>query len=78
MCEITLKFYGVLAEIAGTGQTKLYDLHSVDELRSHVKSAYPGMEKHNFVFAVNNKLSQGNTVIGHGSTVAVMPPFSGG
>ena len=78
MCEITLQFYGVLAEIAGTRQTHLKNHDSLEKVKDHVHRQYPEMRKHNFIYAVNNRIASGNQDIGNGSTVALMPPFSGG
>lgn len=78
MREITLTFYGVLAEIAGTHQTTVSHIETIDELKTHMGAAYPGINKHNYIIAVNNKIAGNNQSIHHGSSIAIMPPFSGG
>lgn len=78
MSEVTIQFYGVLAEITGTQQIVAKDITSVDGIKNYINTAYPEITKHNYIIAVNNKISGTNTTITNGNIIAVMPPFSGG
>lgn len=78
MQEISIQFYGVLAEVTGTRQTTLCDVCSVEEIKKHLQSTYPGIDKHNYIVAINNIIVMNNQTVPSGSTIAVMPPFSGG
>lgn len=78
MCEVTIQFYGVLAEIAGTKKTTFKDIDSVALLKNHVSSTYPKMNNHNYIVAVDNKITNDNLTFNNGCTISLMPPFSGG
>lgn len=78
MCEVTVQFYGVLAEIAGTSETVLNNIDTIDRLKNLVNAKYPKMDNHNYIVAVDNKIAGCNSLINNGSKIALMPPFSGG
>lgn len=78
MYEVTVQFYGVLAEIAGTSQTILKDIDCIDRLKDRVSTTYPKMDRHNYIVAVDNKIAGSNSLLNNGSKIALMPPFSGG
>jgi molybdopterin converting factor small subunit len=78
MYEVTVQFYGVLAEIAGTSQTTLKDIDNIEKLKHMVSNTYPKMNSHNYIVAVDNKIAGNNSLICNGSKIALMPPYSGG
>jgi molybdopterin synthase sulfur carrier subunit len=75
---ITVLFFGQLAEIAGTKSLQLEQLAGSGELRSELFRRFPGLSSINFNLAVNQEIVTEEVIITEGSTVALLPPFSGG
>ncbi len=74
---ITILFFGKLAEIAGSS-TEVQEVFSTDELLAQLHTQYPLLASEKFVIAVDKKLISSNTILNDHSTVALLPPFSGG
>ena len=74
---ITVLFFGKLAEIAG-GKAELPHVASTDELLQQLRLQYPLLAAEKFIVAVDKKTITGNTTLNDHSTVALLPPFSGG
>lgn len=70
--------FGQLKEIAGTGFLQIDSIHDTDELRLKMQSLFPRMATMKYAIAVNKKIVSGNTIITPESSVALLPPFSGG
>lgn len=78
MIKVTVKLYGILAEIAGKPSLILENVSDSDDLKKHLLYLFPEMREHTFIVAVNNKLINKPTKLTNGDEIAVMPPFSGG
>jgi sulfur-carrier protein len=74
---ITVLFFGKLAEIAGSS-TEVQQVSSTDELLAQLHAQYPLLASEKFVMAVDKKMINANTTLSNNSTVALLPPFSGG
>ncbi len=74
---ITVLFFGKLAEIAGSS-TEVQQVSSTDELLAQLHAQYPLLASEKFVMAVDKKMISINTTLSENSTVALLPPFSGG
>ncbi len=74
---ITVLFFGKLAEIAGSS-TEVQQVSSTDELMAQLHTLYPLLASEKFVMAVDKKMISSNTALSENSTVALLPPFSGG
>ena len=74
---ITILFFGKLAEIAGTS-VEVEQVSSTDELLAQLHAQYPLLASEKFVMAVDKKMISSNTTLSNHSTVALLPPFSGG
>ncbi len=78
--EITVQYYGMLAEITGRANELLTvkDNLSVGELRESILSKYPGVINKKYKVAVNLQLSGDEVFVNPDSEVALLPPFAGG
>lgn len=76
--EIQITIFGQLTDITGSGRISLPAVGNTDELLAALKQQYPALGTAKFVVAVDKKIIQGNTAITAGSSIALLPPFSGG
>lgn len=80
--RIHVKFFAILKDHAGTGQTEL-DLKTAstvaDALQS-IRGCYPNLAKDlaRSAVAVNRNYVKGETVLNDGDELALIPPVSGG
>lgn len=75
---ITVLFFGQLADITGARTLQLDTPDSLAQLKKQLLSKYPGLESVPFNVAVNTEIVDGDMSIATGSTIALLPPFSGG
>jgi len=78
MAKLTVTFFGVLSEIAGSSKITIENVNNTDELKLSLINKFPVLNKHNLLLAVNNKQIKTSTALKEGDNVSVMPPFSGG
>jgi molybdopterin synthase sulfur carrier subunit len=78
MGKINLHYYGVLAEIAGSGKEEIENISDLNNLKSLLQTRYPEMDNYHIVYAVNNTIVRDNFSFNNNESVALMPPFSGG
>jgi molybdopterin converting factor small subunit len=74
---INIIIFGQLAEIAGS-TLSLENVTDTNTLVKELHSLYPLLSDSKYVIAVNNKMVNENTILTENSTVALLPPFSGG
>ncbi len=75
---ITVKFFGMLAEITGCAQTEFPHVHDSGLLLREVYHRYPVLQDMHFSMAINRKIADRNEPLSYGDLVALLPPFSGG
>lgn len=80
--RITVKFFAILKDRAGTDQTAL-DIaggSTVESALETLKGCYPGIAKDlpRTAIAVNRNYVKGVTVLRDGDELALIPPVSGG
>ena len=75
--RIKIIIFGQLADIAGSALS-LEDVTDTNSLVKELNSIYPALSDSKYVIAVNNKMVNENTILTENSTVALLPPFSGG
>jgi len=75
---ITVLFFGQLAEASGVRTASMNGITGTDELKAALVSRYPGMKNMLFNIAVDTEIAEGDVPVHAGSTVALLPPFSGG
>ena len=76
--KISLLIFGQLADDTGASSLVLEDITDTDTLKNILLERYPSLKTRKFTIAVNAKLITANTQLIDNSTIALMPPFSGG
>jgi len=76
--EISVLFFGQLAELTGTNRIAFMDVPDTDVLHQLVKERFPQLHKQRFATAVNRKIITKKTPLSAATEVALLPPFSGG
>lgn len=75
--QIKLIIFGQLADILGESLV-LENITDTDSLTAALNKKYPALVSATYVIAVNKKIVTGNSALTEDSTVALLPPFSGG
>ncbi len=75
--QVRVILFGQLTEILGQ-ELVLDHLEDTDGLKAELISRYPALGAMTFVMALDNRTVTGNTRLSNNSTVALLPPFSGG
>jgi len=75
--SIKIILFGKLADIAG-GSVSVNNVTDTDSLINVLNKDYPALTDTKYVIAVDKQVINGNTVLNKNSTVALLPPFSGG
>jgi sulfur-carrier protein len=76
--EISVLFFGVLAEVAGTHRKHYRSIKSFGDLKHRVEDDFPEIVHYNFRIAVNNKIVNEEPLLSQGDEIAYLPPFAGG
>ena len=74
--EITIRSYGSIADITGSSFS-LNEVTNIENLKEKLFENYPELAKKIFLISVDKKIATNETIIAN-STVALLPPFSGG
>lgn len=75
---IEVMFFGQLTDATGVSSVMVEEVADTDMLIQVMKQLYPALESSTYMIAVNNAMVTENSIVGPGSKVAFMPPFSGG
>ena len=75
--SVKIILFGKLADIAG-GSVSVDNVADTDTLINTLHKNYPEFTKTKYVIAVDKQLIKENTTLNKKSTVALLPPFSGG
>ena len=76
--EVKVLFFGVLAEVTGTGFKHYRDVKSISDLKIRIQDEFPEIVHYNFRISVNNEITDNDLILKSGDEVAFMPPFAGG
>ncbi len=76
--QIKVRAFGPLTDIITTSEVTLSGSPDTDSLLQQLKEQFPALGEKKFMIAVDQKTVSGNTLLTPGSTVALLPPFSGG
>lgn len=76
--EISVLFFGVLAEVTGTQRKHYFSIKSFGDLKHRIEDDFPEIMHYNFRIAVNNKIINEEPLLTHGDEIAYLPPFAGG
>ena len=75
--KINILVFGQLCDTIGENLV-LNDIVDTNSLTKFLNEKYPELANSKFVVAVNKKLVTENILLTGNSTVALLPPFSGG
>jgi molybdopterin synthase sulfur carrier subunit len=76
--EVTVLFFGVLAEVTKTGIKVYRDIRSIASLRLMVADGFPEIAHYKFRISVNRELISDDAILKDGDEIAFLPPFTGG
>jgi len=75
--SVKIILFGKLAEIAGSS-VSIDNVTDTDSLINVLHKNYPALTNIKYVIAVDKQVIKENTALSRKSTVALLPPFSGG
>jgi len=75
--SVKIILFGKLADIVG-GSVSLDNVPDTDSLVDSLNKRYPELATTKYVVAVDKQVIKENTLLNNKSTVALLPPFSGG
>ena len=75
---VKITLFGQLTDITGSSAIDVGNASDTDGLVSAVNKLYPSMAGVKYRIAIDKKIITGNTAITDESTIALLPPFSGG
>lgn len=76
--NIEVLFFGVLADITGTGRKQYKDVTSFSDLKYRIEDEFPEIVHYTFRIALNNELVNEEPLLKDGDEIAYLPPFAGG
>jgi sulfur-carrier protein len=76
--QINVSLFGQLTDITGSSSLVITGVADTDGLEHALNKLYPAMAALKYIIAVNRKMVSSNTPIDASSSIAVLPPFSGG
>ena len=75
--SVKIILFGKLAEIAGSS-VSIDNVTDTNSLINVLHKNYPALTNIKYVIAVDKQVIKENTALSRKSTVALLPPFSGG
>ena len=75
---IKVILFGQLADKTGRSVLELEDVADTHALQQHLQACFPALAGTTYRIAVDKKMVSENTVLTKETTVALLPPFSGG
>ena len=76
--QIRILLFGQLTDVTNTSELMLDNIKDTDSLVEELNSRYPALAHARYVLAVDKITIASNTILKDGSTIALLPPFSGG
>jgi sulfur-carrier protein len=76
--HVTILFFGQLTEITGIESLQLDNVSDTDNMTAKLLEKFPALQRSKYVLAVDKKIIPANTILQNNSTIALLPPFSGG
>ncbi len=76
--QIKILVFGSLTDITNTSDLTVTGINDTDALLIELHRRYPSLAAAKFLMALNKQTVTTNTSITDGSTIALLPPFSGG
>ncbi len=75
---VNIIIFGQLTDITGEQNLVISDVNDTDQLVAKLNRMFPAMAGTKFIIAVNKQVISENTILNSNSTIALLPPFSGG
>ncbi len=75
---IKVMLFGQLADIAGSNTLELENVGDTNTLQQKIQVCFPSLSQSKYRVAVDKKIITENTLLHNETTVALLPPFSGG
>lgn len=75
---IKVMLFGQLAGLAGKSSLEIADAADTQTLQQVIHASFPGLACITYRIAVNRKIISENTTLTPETTIAFLPPFSGG
>jgi len=75
---VNIIIFGQLTDITGEQNLVVSDVNDTDQLITKLNKMFPAIAGAKFVIAVNKQVISENTILNNNSTIALLPPFSGG
>jgi molybdopterin synthase sulfur carrier subunit len=76
--QVKILIFGRLADIVNDHELTLIDMPDTNNVVNELNKRYPALAQSRYVMAVDKQTITTNTDLKDGSTVALLPPFSGG
>lgn len=76
--EVTILVFGQLTDVMGNSTLQLSGMQDTDAVIVELTRRYPPLATAQYRIAVDKQTIDNNTILKAGSTVALLPPFSGG
>lgn len=76
--KIEILFFGQLTDKTGCSHMQLDNPGTIGQLKEQLFHQFPELKNAKFTIAINNRLIIEDQIILENSTIAFMPPFSGG
>ena len=76
--QVKVLFFGVLAEVSGTGIKHYHDVRSISDLKLRIQDDFPEIVHYNFRISLNSELTDNDIELKSEDVIALMPPFAGG
>ena len=78
MMQVKILFFGQLTDATGVSELVLDKPSDTNALIQQLNALYPGLASKKYLVAVNARTIAENTMLEDNSTIALLPPFSGG
>jgi molybdopterin converting factor small subunit len=76
--KVNIILFGQLTDITGSDSFAIEDIVDTNSLVIALQKNYPALINAKYLIAVDKKIIETNTLLTDNSTVALLPPFSGG
>ncbi len=76
--HINVMIFGQLTDLTGANLLEFENINNTNQLVDKLTAAYPSLASAKYALAVDKKIVKENTVLQNNSTIALLPPFSGG
>jgi molybdopterin synthase sulfur carrier subunit len=76
--EISVLFFGELAEIAGASKIAVQNMEDTTSLSEWMTEKYPTLKNRTYRIAVNKEVISEKRNLKTGDEVALLPPYAGG